>query len=149
MPMIFFGILFGFLLTRVGATDPDAITAMFQATDLHLAGVIGMAVVVAGVGLRLLVRAGIHGPGGTPLAIAPKPFKPGLVAGSLLFGAGWAMTGACPGTSLAQLGGGGLAGLVVVTGVLAGTWLYGRTGARVEAWGRAHAVATEPPVAAT
>jgi len=51
-----FGLLFGFLLSRVGATRYDNIAGMFLLTDLHLMGVIGTAVVVAGVGLALLRR---------------------------------------------------------------------------------------------
>lgn len=123
-----FGLLFGFLLSRVGATDYDNIAGMFLLTDLHLMGVIGTAVVVAAVGLALLRRRE------RPLLIAPKPRKPGLVVGGLLFGAGWALTGTCPGTGLAQLGEGRWMALFTVGGIVAGTLLYRRVGARVEGW---------------
>lgn len=110
-----FGALFGFILSRVGATDFDAIAQMFLLTDLHLAGVIGVAVVVAAVGLRLLRNRA---------QITPKPQKPGLMLGGLLFGAGWALTGACPGTALSQLGEGKLMALFTVAGILAGAALH-------------------------
>lgn len=48
---------------------------------------------------------------------------PGLVWGSALFGVGWALSGVCPGTALAQVGEGQLAGAVVVLGILGGAWL--------------------------
>ncbi len=121
-----FGLLFGFFLTRAGATDGDAIVGMFLLDDLHLAGVMGVAIGVAAVGLRVLRRAGLVE------AVAPKPMKPGLVVGGLLFGAGWALTGTCPGTGLAQLGEGRLLALFTVGGMLLGTALYGRLGAGIE-----------------
>ncbi len=127
-----FGLLFGFLLSRVGATDFDAIAGMFLLDDLHLMGVIGVAVVVAGSGLawfRRQAEAGRSAP-----TIRPKPLKPGLALGSALFGAGWALTGTCPGTGLAQLGEGRWLALFTVAGMLAGSGLYRLFGHRLEAW---------------
>jgi uncharacterized membrane protein YedE/YeeE len=115
------GAVFGFILSRVGATDFDAIAGMFLLTDLHLMGVIGLAAIVAGIGLR---RA--------PIPV--KPRKPGNAVGGLLFGAGWALTGTCPGTALAQLGEGRLTVLFTLTGILLGTALYRRVGGSVESW---------------
>jgi len=43
----------------------------------------------------------------------------------LLFGFGWAMTGACPGPMFAQLGYGAIATSVTVLMAIAGTWVYG------------------------
>ncbi len=125
-----FGALFGFILSRVGATDYDAIVGMFALTDLHLMGVIGSAVLVAGVGLRLLRR---RRPTLAALAsMTPKPRKAGNVVGGLLFGAGWAITGTCPGTVMAQLGEGKMVALFTLTGILIGAALYQRLGHGVE-----------------
>lgn len=121
-----FGLLFGFILQRVGATDYDAIAEMFLLSNLHLAGVIGVAVVVAGAGLAF-----IRSRQGTP-AITPKARKPGNLVGGLIFGAGWALTGTCPGTGLAQLGEGKLMAIFTVAGIFLGTILYRRAGARFE-----------------
>lgn len=129
---LFFGSLFGFLLVRVGATDYNAIAEMFLLRDLHLAGVIGVAVAVAAPLLWLLRRRGIAGPN-CAIHIAPKPRKAGLVVGSLIFGAGWAITGTCPGTALAQLGEGRLMALATLAGIIGGAALYRAVGARVEA----------------
>jgi hypothetical protein len=117
--------IFGFVLSRVGATDYDAIHGMFMLTDLHLYGVIGTAVAVAALGFAYVRRRTLRGPGGVPLAIVAKPMKPGLIIGGLMFGAGWALTGTCPGTALAQLGEGTLAGGITILGILAGA--YART----------------------
>jgi len=44
----------------------------------------------------------------------------------LIFGLGWAITGACPGPLFAQLGSGALAIIVVIASAMAGTWVYGK-----------------------
>lgn len=120
-----FGLLFGFILSRVDATSYDAIAQMFLLEDLHVMGVIGVAVIVAGIGLRVLRRQ--RGP--LPqVTIQPKPRKAGNLIGGLLFGAGWALTGTCPGTGLAQLGELQIMAVFTVAGVFAGTALYRRLG---------------------
>jgi uncharacterized membrane protein YedE/YeeE len=120
-----FGLLFGFILSRAGATSYDAIAGMFRLTDLHLFGVIGVAIAVNVIGFRLLARRG-RARGGEALALVRKPWTPGLVTGGLLFGVGWAVSGTCPGTALAQIGEGRLAGLFTFGGILFGAWLQGR-----------------------
>jgi uncharacterized membrane protein YedE/YeeE len=121
-----YGVGFGFLLSRIGASDPAAIRGMFDLGDLHLFGVIGTAVALNAVAFWLLRRAGVRARGGAPLALEPKPMRGGLVAGALVFGAGWAISGACPGTALAQIGEGRLGGAVVAAGILLGAWLQAR-----------------------
>lgn len=128
------GLVFGYILQRVGATDYDAIAKMFLLEDLHLAGVIGVAVVVAGIGLGVVRRARSGTLATYAALIKEKPMKPGLVVGAILFGAGWAITGTCPGTGLAQLGEGQLMALFTVTGMFLGTALYLRVGVRIESW---------------
>lgn len=112
---------FGFLLSRARATDFDAITDMFLLRDLHLMGVIGVAIATAAVGIALLRARGRQG------ELAPKPYHRLVFAGGLIFGVGWALSGTCPGTALAQVGEGRVYALVTVLGILAGTWLQLRS----------------------
>lgn len=131
-PLFVLGATFGYVLQRVGATEYDAIARMFLLDDLHLAGVIGVAVLVAGLGLGWLRRQ--RGAlAGVAAAIVEKPMKPGLVVGAALFGAGWALTGTCPGTALAQLGEGKLMAAFTLVGIFVGTWAYQRCGGVIEA----------------
>lgn len=132
-PLFVCGAVFGFILQRVGATDYDAIANMFLLEDLHLAGVIGVAMIVAGLGLGWVRRARSGALARYAGFIVPKPMKPGLVVGALLFGAGWALTGTCPGTGLAQLGEGKLMALFTVAGMFIGAAAHLRWGAWVEA----------------
>lgn len=126
-----FGAIFGFLLVRVGATDYDTIAGMFLLSDLHLMGVMGVAMGVAGLGQLHARRRAARGH--DVAMITPKPMKPGLVLGAALFGAGWAITGTCPGTGLAQIGEGKVVALFTVAGILLGSALYRRVGTSIEA----------------
>jgi uncharacterized membrane protein YedE/YeeE len=53
-----------------------------------------------------------------------RPVRPGTIPGAILFGAGWALTGACPAAALVQLGEGRGAAAVSLLGMLAGSWVY-------------------------
>lgn len=119
-----FGVLFGFILSRVGATDYDAIAGMFRLTDLHLVGVIGGAVAVAAIGFAVIKKKHLRARTGEAMAITPKPMTRGVIAGGLAFGVGWALSGTCPGTALAQIGEGRLAGLFTFAGILLGSYLH-------------------------
>jgi uncharacterized membrane protein YedE/YeeE len=118
-----FGVLFGFVLSRVGATDYDAIAGMFRATDLHLMGVIGGAVALSALGFTVVRRKAVRSLNGERIALTPRPMTRWLVAGSLMFGSGWALSGTCPGTALAQLGEGRWAALATIAGILLGSYL--------------------------
>lgn len=120
------GAVFGFLLSNARATDPAAILGMFRFTDLHLFGVLGVGVAVSAAGLALLRGRGARTLAGGPIQLEPKPYHRAVFAGGLVFGAGWALSGTCPGTALAQIGEGKLYALATVAGILAGTWLRER-----------------------
>jgi uncharacterized membrane protein YedE/YeeE len=119
------GAVFGFILSRAGATDYDAISGMFRLTDLHLFGVIGLAVAVSAAGFFVTRRYGLRALNGELVHLTQKPMTKGLAAGALLFGLGWGISGTCPGTALAQIGEGRLSGLVTFSGILLGAWVQG------------------------
>jgi uncharacterized membrane protein YedE/YeeE len=120
---IAFGALFGFILSRVGATDYDAISGMFRLTDLHLFGVIGIAILVNALGFAVVRKVRGRALNGEPITLSDKPMTRGLPLGALLFGAGWALSGTCPGTALGQVGEGRLAGMITFAGILLGIFL--------------------------
>ncbi len=121
--LVAFGALFGFLLSRARASDYDAIRGMFLLRDLHLFGVIGVAVATAAAGLQLIKRSAARSLDGQPIRLACKPYRKAVLAGGLIFGAGWALAGTCPGTALTQLGEGKLYAFATIAGILLGTWL--------------------------
>ncbi|GEM_PF-47314 len=120
------GVLFGFLLSRAGATTQDHYAGLFLLRDPQLLLVIAVAGVVGAIGVFVARRVSLRAlTTGSVVAFQPKPMRPGLVPGALLFGAGWGLTGACPGTALAMLGEGKFAVVATLVGIVAGTWAFG------------------------
>lgn len=120
------GITFGFLMSRAGATTFDYHAQMFLFIDMQLMKVIGTAVVVAMIGVFLLKKYHVQAlTTGMEVDFVKKPYQQGLVAGAFLFGIGWAMTAACPGTVPAMLGEGKISALFTLIGLLLGTMAYG------------------------
>jgi hypothetical protein len=122
---IVWGALFGFLLHQARVTDYDAILGLFLFRDFHLMGVMGTAIATAALGLAVVRRRARSSPSGEPAEVRPKKLHGGVVAGSLVFGIGWALSGACPGTALAQVGEGKFYALATLAGLLLGTLAYG------------------------
>ncbi len=88
------GTVFGFLLSRARVTDYDTMLAFFRFRDLHIGGVMGVAIAVAAVGLAFLKKSASKAAIGCPIEVGTKPMTPGLFAAGLVFGVGWALTGA-------------------------------------------------------
>jgi uncharacterized protein len=119
------GILFGVILVKSEVVSWFRIQEMFRLQSFHMYGVIGSAIVVGILSIQLIKRFKIKTIHGEPVALHPKQFNKGQVYGGLLFGAGWALTGACPGPLFALIGTGATVVLVVLLSAIAGTWLYG------------------------
>ncbi len=114
---ILVGLAFGFALHRVGFADWAEVHAMFTFADLRLFLGFMLAVVLLAAAWQVIARLS------TP-DWKPRPFHPGIIPGGLLFGAGWALCGVCPGAIWVQLGAGKLIALVTLAGMLAGNYLY-------------------------
>ncbi len=121
-----FGILFGFALSRSGASEYDLIVGMFTGENYTLVGVIGTAIIVGLIGMQVLKRAGSVTKTGEPLKISEKKLGPWSLLGAAIFGIGWGLSGACPGTVLAQLGEGKIYGFFTFAGMIFGTYIYAR-----------------------
>ncbi|HAC24838.1 MAG TPA: transporter, partial [Cytophagales bacterium] len=63
---------------------------------------------------------------GEALVVPQKKYHHGIIIGSLIFGFGWSLTGACPGPLYAQIGAGFSVVIVGLLAALAGTWTFGR-----------------------
>lgn len=129
MPYLFvaFGAVFGFLLSRAGATTFDFYAQLFLFLNLQLLWVMATAGAVGILGTVLLKRLQARvWMTGEPLSFRGKPMRRSLIAGALLFGIGWGLSGACPGTAPAMLGEGKLLAGFTLLGILFGTYLYGR-----------------------
>jgi len=122
---IILGALFGFLLSRSGATSPDFYANLFLFNNFQLLWVIATAVLVGIVGILILKKISARSfIGGKLLSFDKRPMQRDLVYGALLFGVGWGMTGSCPGTVPAMIGEGRLLPLFTLVGIVLGTYLY-------------------------
>jgi uncharacterized membrane protein YedE/YeeE len=121
-----FGILFGIILIKSEVVSWFRIQEMFRLQSFHMFGVIGSAVVVGAISVFLIKKFKIKTINGETILLPNKTFNKGQVYGGLIFGFGWAMTGACPGPLFAQLGYGAAAVSVTILMALAGTWVYGK-----------------------
>jgi len=120
------GVFFGFTLSRSGASDYNYIYHMFTGENLKLALLMGTAIIVAAIGMIILKALGNKDVKGKEIKINRKPLNKYTIIGGILFGIGWAVSGACPGTVLAQIGEGKVLGLVTFFGMLVGTYIYVR-----------------------
>ena len=121
------GVFFGFTLSRSGASDYNYIYHMFTGENLKLALLMGTAIIVAAIGMIILKALGNKDVKGKEIKINRKPLNKYTIIGGILFGIGWAVSEACPGTVLAQIGEGKVLGLVTFLGMLVGTYIYART----------------------
>ena len=128
LPYFVLGILLGLIFIKAELISWFRIQEMFRLQAFHMYGVLGSAVGVAALAIALLSRFGVSTFGGDPISVAPKEMGSGTRywAGGLLFGAGWALTGACPGPFFALIGSGVAVFVIVLLCALVGMWTYGR-----------------------
>ncbi len=119
------GVFFGIVFVKAEVISWFRIQEMFRLDSFHMYGVIGTAVVIGIISVFLLKRLNIKTLQGDPITIAPKQFSKGQIYGGLMFGFGWAITGACPGPLFAQIGAGYSVVIVSLLSAIAGTWVYG------------------------
>ena len=113
------GIVFGFVLEKSRVFEPGIIVGQMQ-----LRSFIMLKVFLAAVITGLVVLAIMNGVFGVALQLKPLLWQADIIGG-LVLGAGIALAGACPGTSLAQVGAGYRDSIFVVLGGIAGAIAYG------------------------
>jgi uncharacterized membrane protein YedE/YeeE len=119
------GILFGITFIKAEIVSWFRIQEMFRLQSFHMYGVIGTAVVVGMISVWLIKKFKVKTIYGEPIVFHNKTFNKGQIYGGLIFGLGWAITGACPGPLFAQIGTGAAAVIVTLLSAIAGTWVYG------------------------
>lgn len=111
------GILFGYVLEQAGFGSPCKLTAQFRLTDWSVFKVMFTAILVAAVGILLLQTQNYFGSRGF---FVPTTYLWATVAGAALIGAGFAVGGYCPGTSVVGFVSGRIDGLVFMLGMVVG-----------------------------
>ncbi|GAB3241472.1 YeeE/YedE thiosulfate transporter family protein [Hymenobacter seoulensis] len=118
------GVLFGLILTKSEVISWWRIQEMFRFQSFHMYGIIGSAILVGLVSIQLIKRYRLKTISGDAIILADKKYSHGTWIGGVIFGLGWALTGACPGPLFAQLGSGVAGAAVLILAALAGTWTY-------------------------
>ncbi len=123
---LFVGIVFGLALTKGEAISWYRIQEMFRFEGFHMFGIFMTAIPVGAISLFLLRKFDVKTLDGEVIEKPQKNFHPGIIIGSLIFGFGWALTGACPGPLYSQIGSGSLVTIVTLLSAILGTWIFGR-----------------------
>jgi uncharacterized protein len=119
------GISFGIVFVKAEIISWFRIQEMFHLQSFFMYSVIGTAVIVGMLSVWLIKRFNIKTFNGEAITFENKTFNKGQIYGGLIFGIGWAITGACPGPLFAQIGSGFLVVLITFLSAVAGTWVYG------------------------
>jgi uncharacterized membrane protein YedE/YeeE len=119
------GIAFGIVFVKAEIISWFRIQEMFRLQSFFMYGVIGTAIIVGMISVWIIKRFKIKTFGGETINFEDKKFNKGQIYGGLIFGIGWAITGACPGPLFAQIGSGFLVVILTLLSAIAGTWTYG------------------------
>ena len=119
------GLAFGIIFVKAEIISWFRIQEMFRLQSFHMYGVIGSAVVVGIISVWLIKKFKVKTIHGESIMLQPRTFNKGQIYGGLLFGLGWAITGACPGPLYAQIGSGAYVIVITLLSAIAGTWVYG------------------------
>lgn len=112
------GIIFGFLLQKGRVVRFEKQIGALLLKDMTILKFMLSAILVGMAGIYILNGAGV-------ISLSHKSMNLGaVVVGGALFGAGWAVMGFCPGTSLAALGEGRIHALFAIAGMLTGAAIY-------------------------
>lgn len=122
--VLFAGMYFGLVLVKTEVVLWQRIHDMFLFREPYMYLVITTAIVVGGISMFLIKRFQVNDMTGNPIVYKPKPYHKGVIFGGMIFGMGWAITGACPGPIYAQIGGGEWIAVLTFIGAMGGMYLY-------------------------
>ncbi|NLR60427.1 YeeE/YedE family protein [Chitinophaga polysaccharea] len=120
------GLVFGVIFVKAEVISWFRIQEMFRLQSFHMYGVIGSAVLVGMLSVWMIKQFNIKTIQGETVTFQSRKFNRGQIYGGLIFGLGWAITGACPGPLFAQIGTGATVIVITLLSAIAGTWVYGK-----------------------
>ena len=118
------GTFFGLVLTKGEAISWYRMQEMFRFESFHMFGIFMTAIPVAALSLFIIRKFNLKTVDGSAIEMPKKVYPSGIIIGSLIFGFGWALTGACPGPIYAQIGTGSLVTIATLLAALGGAFSY-------------------------
>ena len=132
LKFILVGIIFGIMFVKTEVVSWFRIYEMFRFESFHMYGVIGSAVILGIIFTLIIKKNHIRDMYGNDIMFMDKAKTwPRYIIGGIIFGLGWAMTGACPGPMFTLLGGGFFIMLVIIVFAVIGTWVYGAVRSKI------------------
>jgi uncharacterized protein len=122
---LLFGTVFGIILYKAEVISWFRIQEMFHFQSFHMYGIIGSAVVTGMISIMMIKKKNIKTISGEVIEIIDKQLTKGTIIGGILFGLGWALTGACPGPLYALVGAGYVSIAIALVSAILGVYLYG------------------------
>jgi len=122
--IILVGTYFGIVLAKSEVARWERVHKMFLFEQAQMYLIIGVGIGVAMIAMFLLKKMKARAIDRTPIIYKPKPYHKGIIFGGMIFGAGWAITGACPGPIYTQIGGGEAYAVFTLVGAILGMFSY-------------------------
>ena len=120
------GVIFGVIMAKSEAISWYRIFEMFHFDAFHMYGIIGTAVTLGVIGVWIIKKFKLRDYEGNPITFFPKDKTyPRYILGGTIFGLGWALSGACPGPMVVNIGYGYLPFIIVFVFAVIGTYVYG------------------------
>lgn len=129
---ILFGVMFGIFLQKAGVAKYHVLIGQLTLDDFTVFKVMLTAIITAMIGHRILSKKHL-------VKTHIKPFQPlANIGGGVIFGAGFALAGFCPGTGAAALGQGDFETIFYISGMIVGSYIYAESSGyldhHVKAW---------------
>ncbi len=126
LKFLILGLLLGIVMTKAEIISWFRIYEMFRFESFHMYGVIGTAIILGIILMQFTLKKQIRDITGKPIIIHSKNMSISrYLIGGIIFGLGWALSGACPGPMFILLGTGYSSVLLVILGAILGTFVYG------------------------
>jgi uncharacterized membrane protein YedE/YeeE len=126
LKFLILGILFGIVMAKSEAMSWFRIQEMFRFQAFHMYGIIGTAVTLGVIGVFVIKKFNLRDFSGNPISFYPKEKSvTRYLIGGTIFGLGWALSGACPGPMVVNIGYGYLSMVIVFFFAIVGTYVYG------------------------
>jgi hypothetical protein len=126
LKFLLLGTLFGIVMAKSEAFSWFRIQEMFRFQSFHMYGIISTAVTLGVIGVALIKKYKLRDISGNPIVFYPKDkLTMRYLIGGTIFGLGWALSGACPGPMVVNIGYGYISMIVVFLFAILGTYLYG------------------------